>query len=111
MKLNCTNQLVRLGYNLVDEFGYYKFHTDMKNWTSAVRICEEEGAHLLILDSDDEAHKVRELFKVQLSRRSFSSVWVGVHFVQGKWMTVLGEYCILMIPHSSHEIMNLCLLS
>ena len=60
MKLNCTNQLVRLGYNLVDGIGYYKVHVDKKNWNSAVRICEEEGAHLLIVDSDEEAHKVGE---------------------------------------------------
>ena len=110
MKLNFTNPLVRLGYNLVDGFGYYKVHIEYKNWASAVRICEEEGAHLLILDSDEEAYKVGELINGH-QLRNFD-VWVGVHYVQGKWMTVFSEYCILRINKFitwNHESMFLIL--
>ena len=81
-----------LGYDMIEGLGYYKVHTDKKNWASAVRICEEEGAHLLVVDSDDEAHKVGELITHHELHNSDS--WTGIHYVQGKWMTILSEYCI-----------------
>ena len=90
MKLNFTNPLVRLGYNLVDGFGYYKVHIEYKNWASAVRICEEEGAHLWIVDSIDEDNKVRNIIW-KPNYRSFRSL-TGAHYVQGKWITLLSEY-------------------
>ena len=90
MDLNYINHLVGLGYNSVDGFGYYKHHTKRENWTTAVRICEEEGAHLWIVDSIDEDNKVRNIIW-KPNYRSFRSL-TGAHYVQGKWITLLSEY-------------------
>ncbi|XP_069701708.1 hemolymph lipopolysaccharide-binding protein-like [Periplaneta americana] len=50
------------GYEVMPGFGYYKLHTTGKTWNEALQICEQEGAHLLILNSQEEAKLVGSLW-------------------------------------------------
>ena len=58
-----------------------------KNWEEAQKICEEEGAHLLILNSDEEAHAVGSMLQ------GFY-YWIGFHdqYVEGQYVTVFSKY-------------------
>ncbi|XP_069701703.1 hemolymph lipopolysaccharide-binding protein-like isoform X2 [Periplaneta americana] len=50
------------GYDVMAGLGYYKLHTTGKTWNEALQICEQEGAHLLILNSEEEANVVGSLW-------------------------------------------------
>ncbi|XP_069701707.1 hemolymph lipopolysaccharide-binding protein-like [Periplaneta americana] len=50
------------GYEVMAGLGYYKLHTTGKTWNEALQICEQEGAHLLILNSEEEANAVGSLW-------------------------------------------------
>ncbi|XP_023951363.1 C-type mannose receptor 2-like [Bicyclus anynana] len=50
-------------YNLDPRTGScYKFHRVPRNWTRAFMTCAAEGGHLVIINSQQEANVVRELF-------------------------------------------------
>ncbi|KAJ4450147.1 hypothetical protein ANN_01554 [Periplaneta americana] len=42
------------GYELLLGLGLYKFHKDLDTWYNAEQTCVKEGAHLLVLNSDNE---------------------------------------------------------
>jgi hypothetical protein len=42
--------------------GYYKFHTNAQTWLAARHTCTQEGAHLLIVNSDDEFATVKGIW-------------------------------------------------
>ncbi|XP_067000023.2 hemolymph lipopolysaccharide-binding protein [Anabrus simplex] len=77
--------------------GQYKLHTKPLNWTDARDVCVREEAHLLVIDSDQQA----QIFSTVYGRNSDvignnsgpDALHVGV-FGSGdnnKWITVLGE--------------------
>ncbi|XP_069694814.1 hemolymph lipopolysaccharide-binding protein-like [Periplaneta americana] len=75
-----------LGYNLVAGLGYYKFHTDRKTWHEAQKICEKEGAHLAVINSEHEA-------KVLTNMGDFTWAYVGFHdiYVEGQYVTIFNQ--------------------
>ncbi|KAJ9590458.1 hypothetical protein L9F63_016489 [Diploptera punctata] len=84
------------GYDLVPGLGYYKLHTDMKTWEEALIACEAEGAHLLIINSDQEA-KALEIFwdvNPKINDRPLND-WahVGFHdkYKEGQYLTIFNE--------------------
>lgn len=52
-----------VGYEKIPDFGYYKLHDESKTWQEAERTCVQEKAHLLVLNSDREAHLVGSLME------------------------------------------------
>ena len=79
-----------VGYEFIPNLGYYKFHQHGANWQEAVDICTQEGAHLLILNSNQEAMALWPLF------RGHCCTWIGVHdqYQEGNYVTLFSKYCI-----------------
>ncbi|KAG8239328.1 hypothetical protein J437_LFUL019022, partial [Ladona fulva] len=61
------------GYEFIPGLGYYKFHKKNANFVNATNICRNEGAHLAIINSDEEAAVLAKMAK------GYSLVWIGVH--------------------------------
>lgn len=44
------------GYVYTEDTGSYKVYNEPKNWTNAREACENDGAHLAIVNSEKEAN-------------------------------------------------------
>ncbi|XP_063228599.1 hemolymph lipopolysaccharide-binding protein-like [Bacillus rossius redtenbacheri] len=82
------------GYTLLPGHGYYRVHRVPATWEQARQTCADEGAHLVVLNSDAEAAAVRGLIGgVHIS--GTSDDWylhAGFHdqLQEGSYVTVLG---------------------
>ncbi|KAG8239614.1 hypothetical protein J437_LFUL019286 [Ladona fulva] len=61
------------GYEFFPVFGYYKFHKNRVTFQNAIKICQSEGAHLAIINSDEEAAVLSKMVQ------GYYYPWVGVH--------------------------------
>ncbi|XP_069691015.1 hemolymph lipopolysaccharide-binding protein-like [Periplaneta americana] len=83
-------------YELLPGLGYYKFHGTPRNWFEARKICTREGAHLFILNSEDEGRALLLTWwaypKVYDDWRN-KHVYTGVHdnFVEGEFVTIFNQ--------------------
>ena len=61
-----------------------------KNWHEAREICEAEGTHLVIINSEDEFNAIR---------RNPMNLWTGVNDIQitGNYVTIFCKYHIIYI--------------
>ncbi|XP_068084793.1 hemolymph lipopolysaccharide-binding protein-like [Anabrus simplex] len=89
-----------LDYLFFPLLGRYKFHTLVKTWSEAYDICEQEGAHLAVINSDTEANVLMELYKHSPKAKGASqgdNIYVGCNDIvtEGKFVTVFGEYSCL----------------
>lgn len=76
--------------------GYYKFHTNAQTWLAARHTCTQEGAHLLIVNSDDEFAIVKgmwdkypELF--QDWRNDYVHIGITDLAEEGNFTTLFGK--------------------
>ncbi|PSN42391.1 hypothetical protein C0J52_21653, partial [Blattella germanica] len=67
---------------------YYKYHQSPKTWNEAWTICRNEGGHLAILNSEEEAKFVGAIPKTK-----YNWAFVGFHdlYQEGKYVTLLDE--------------------
>ncbi|KAG8228060.1 hypothetical protein J437_LFUL007230 [Ladona fulva] len=63
------------GYEFFPGIGYYKLHTASENFVNASNICRNEGAHLAIINSEEEATVLTKM----LQKGEYDIVWVGFH--------------------------------
>ena len=79
-------------YELYPGIGYYKLHTNSVAWEEAREICESEGAHLAIINSDEEAAAIRKLISKYPNTGDW--IYIGFHdqYVEGQYVTVLGKF-------------------
>ncbi|XP_069695697.1 hemolymph lipopolysaccharide-binding protein-like [Periplaneta americana] len=83
-------------YELIPGLGYYKFHSEVKNWYEARQICAQEGAHLLIANSPEEA-KSMSVFWARHPKitNDIRNDWahIGIHDLnqEGKWVTIFDK--------------------
>ncbi|KAJ4446197.1 hypothetical protein ANN_12891 [Periplaneta americana] len=83
-------------YELIPELGYYKFHTSLKTWHEALKVCEEEGGHLAVLNSEREA-KALGIFWDRNPKfgDTEQSKWahVGFHdsYKEGEYVTIFNK--------------------
>lgn len=54
---------LRSDYDYVIDNGYYKFYTNGLTWKAAYKKCEGEGAHLLVVDNEEERDLVDTMLK------------------------------------------------
>ncbi|XP_068081759.1 hemolymph lipopolysaccharide-binding protein [Anabrus simplex] len=83
------------GYEAIHGVGYYRFYSAALPWAKARSKCVEDGAHLIVINSDMEADVIRTFFKrnpVITNAAGVVDVHVGFHdlFVEGEYTTVLG---------------------
>ena len=76
------------GYELIPSIGYYKFSQYTAAWQQAVNACAAEGAHLLILNSEQEAKDL-----IQINPELYA-IWTGVHdqYQEGHYVTLYSKY-------------------
>ncbi|XP_066994926.2 hemolymph lipopolysaccharide-binding protein [Anabrus simplex] len=83
-------------YELVDEQYYYKLPHVAVSWHDARTTCEKDGAHLLIINSEDEALTVKRYRdrKPKLSGDvGIHDTWVGIsdEEKEGEFKTIFGQ--------------------
>ncbi|XP_067000980.2 hemolymph lipopolysaccharide-binding protein [Anabrus simplex] len=84
------------GYVGLPGVGYYKVHTEKMTWQRAKETCEEEGAHLMVIDSEVEAEifrKLHEHHRDAIESTGWNNVQIGVYDPDnsGQFVTVLGD--------------------
>ncbi|PSN55592.1 hypothetical protein C0J52_04046, partial [Blattella germanica] len=103
-----------LGYELVPGWlGYYKIHTDAKRWHDAHEVCAQEGAHLLVINSPQEADAVQNLGNegklapladyILLPRLGFYKVHTEVQTWENAIATCEGEGTHLLVISTRDE--------
>ncbi|KAG8229812.1 hypothetical protein J437_LFUL008180 [Ladona fulva] len=80
------------GYEYFPGVGYYKFYPDgVKTFNEALNICQNDGAHLAIINSVAES----EVLKFIYARFPKAKEWAYLGFhdleVEGKFVTISGE--------------------
>ncbi|XP_047109215.1 hemolymph lipopolysaccharide-binding protein-like [Schistocerca piceifrons] len=82
-----TPRDVRAGYTKYDGVGYYKVPQLRATWSEAKSICEEDGGHMVIINSKEEEEVIRKVICGQILAR------VGFRYEpqKGYYETVLGE--------------------
>ena len=71
--------------------GWYKIHTDVKNWSDAKEVCIREGANLLVINSRQEAKAMVSLMEKTGTTGKFH--WIGFHDVyeEGNYITIFSK--------------------
>ncbi|KAJ9596773.1 hypothetical protein L9F63_012204 [Diploptera punctata] len=66
--------------------GYYKKYKELKKFQAAIQACENDGSHLIIINSDLEE-------RVMMVLAGKGSHWVGIHdsYSEGKYLTVFND--------------------
>lgn len=87
---------IRDDYQYTPNVGLHKFHSRSVAWNVARKICREEGGHLAIINSQDEARVLTDLFNRagKIKNAAFlNEGFIGIHdyFAEGDWVTVLDE--------------------
>ncbi|XP_067000267.2 hemolymph lipopolysaccharide-binding protein [Anabrus simplex] len=79
------------GYEFFPGIGFYKHHKEARTWDDAQKTCVKEGAHLAIINSEEES----AVIMFMMSRAPEVNQWafVGFHdrFVEGQYLTIFGE--------------------
>jgi hypothetical protein len=72
--------------------GYYKLHSEPKTWQEARKICAQEGAHLAILNSEEESKVLQSMFAPVAARLRVEWAFVGFHdlYAEGQYLTIFG---------------------
>ncbi|XP_058798662.1 hemolymph lipopolysaccharide-binding protein-like [Phymastichus coffea] len=89
--------VVREDYVHTPGIGSHKIHTDAKNWNDARKICNDENAHLAIINSAaEEAILVDMLKKAEKKIKlglNVEQALLGIHdlYKEGEWVTLFGE--------------------
>ncbi|XP_069686149.1 hemolymph lipopolysaccharide-binding protein-like [Periplaneta americana] len=86
------------GYELVPGVGYYKLHTDVNTWNGAKNMCEEEGAHLVVVNSEKEALILKNLWDKNPPAKITGGThtdwaWIGFHdlYKEGEFVTIFNQ--------------------
>ena len=87
-------------YELIPGMGYYKLHTNFKNWHGAKLVCKREGTHLAIMNSHEEVGVLQEFWRRQPRRNNAfvdDIIYLGFDDIgtEGVWKTIFSKYCII----------------
>jgi len=61
---------------------FWRYYSDKKDWNSAQKHCQNEGAYLAVADSSSKLHK--------LKRKLSYDAWIGLHKSGSQWKWVTG---------------------
>ncbi|PSN47172.1 hypothetical protein C0J52_14726 [Blattella germanica] len=73
--------------------GIYKIHNVKKNWTLAKEVCEHEGSHLMIINSEREVQSLDNLIENNNNSCDNKIFWIGIHdqYLEGEYITIFNE--------------------
>ncbi|XP_046735841.1 hemolymph lipopolysaccharide-binding protein-like isoform X2 [Diprion similis] len=79
----------RKNYIYTPGIGAHKLHTATSSWNMARHNCQDEGGHLAVINSADEAQIIGHL----VDTANLDMIWIGAHdlFNTGEFVTVQGE--------------------
>ncbi|KAJ9601329.1 hypothetical protein L9F63_000510 [Diploptera punctata] len=83
------------GYEYFSGIGYYKFHKTPNTWDAARKMCEQEGGHLAVINSEEESKVIQKYLETapKLENASYNDyAFIGFHdrFIEGEYLTVFG---------------------
>ena len=84
--------LINKGYSLYSGLGYYKVYTQNLAWGKAWKQCDSDGAHLLILNSDNEVEIVKTLVQTVAPNTFAFIIGFNDYFLEGNYLTIHGMY-------------------
>nr|CAD7585496.1 unnamed protein product [Timema genevievae] len=87
-------RLAGRGYRLFPGVGYYKLHAEAKKWDDARRACTEEGAHLAIVNSEEESKALQKLLESE-AKTSFALIGFHDLFTEGAFVTIFVLKCYM----------------
>ncbi|XP_046399808.1 hemolymph lipopolysaccharide-binding protein-like [Ischnura elegans] len=92
--------------------GYYKFHYKTKaTFMEASAICNKEGGHLAILDSEEEANVIKTIYTRNTSEGGGQS-FIGFYDPTKKraWTTIFGDPQMQLkwVPNRADNIQHTC---
>ena len=93
--------------------GYYKIHSELKNWQEAREICEQEGGHLAIINSEEESKVLQEIFAPVAAKVKGVWVFIGFHdlYKEGQYLTIFGKESLSnFIEHMEQFVLEMFLL-
>ncbi|XP_069695698.1 hemolymph lipopolysaccharide-binding protein-like [Periplaneta americana] len=84
-------------YELVQDFGYYKLHTEPRNWHNAREKCVKEGGHIVVINSEKEFEAIRKIWDRYPTitddwRNTYTFVGVSDLETTKKFITIFGEH-------------------
>lgn len=87
---------IRDDYQLTPNIGMHKLHTRSVPWHVARRICTEEGGHLAIINSREEARVLSEMLNQAgnikgAAQPNIANIGIHTHFSPMEWITVLDD--------------------
>ncbi|XP_046604374.1 hemolymph lipopolysaccharide-binding protein-like [Neodiprion virginianus] len=76
----------RNNYIYTSGIGAHKLHIEAASWNSARRNCQDEGGHLAIINSVEEAQVISKL----VDTANIKTIWIGAHdlFNEGEFVTI-----------------------
>lgn len=86
------------GYKRLSNSNYFKEYPEATKWIEARDICEREGAHLAIINSEAEGKFVSSLWTNKL----FLWAFIGTHdlYEEGNFVTIHSEYTKLNLSYN-----------
>ncbi|KAK7871675.1 hypothetical protein R5R35_009041 [Gryllus longicercus] len=78
------------GYERVPGVGWYRLHLTPLTWEEARLACEAEGAHLAVLNSQEEAKALKNIFAKERSSELYAFVGFS-DLKDGRYLTIFGE--------------------
>ena len=82
------------GYELIAGMGYYKMHVANKTWHEAYHFCGLEDAHLLVLNSEEEALALKRLWVKHPGKPGgWNWAYIGFHafYKEGEFVTLFSK--------------------
>ena len=72
-------------------------HKTQKNWFEARDVCYEEGGHLLVINSENEAAIIRNIWRKNPKifddwKNDFAYVGVHDQIKEGEFLTIFGKF-------------------
>jgi hypothetical protein len=66
-------------------------HSEPKNWHEARKICEQEGGHLAIINSEEESKVLQEIFKPVMGEELWALIGFHDLYKEGQYLTIFGN--------------------
>jgi hypothetical protein len=86
----CTANITPIdGYSLYPGIGFYKYYRTTKTWADAWKQCDNDGAHLVVINSDAEAQVVQQLL-TGVNPQHYVYVGFHKHYNNDVFLTVEG---------------------
>ena len=84
------------GYEHFPGVGYLKYHKYPKTWDDARKLCEEEGGHLAVINSEEESKAIQQYLAStptieNTNHNDFAFVGFHDRFVEGDFVTIFGK--------------------